>query len=82
VCVVLISVGDADDASAAFCVEPLSNATGDYCPSWASGKSTKAYSSQAGKWLTVDITSATGKKAFPFNTGYLPLNYSGNPGVK
>jgi hypothetical protein len=45
-------------------------------------KSTKAYSSQAGKWLTVDITSATSKEAFPFNTGDSPLNYSGNPRVK
>ena len=32
---------------------------GDYCPMWASGKNTGTYSSKAGKWLTVDITSAT-----------------------
>ena len=55
---VLISEGDTADASAAFCVEPLSNTTGDYCPSWASGTNT-AYDSKAGSWLTVDITAAT-----------------------
>ncbi len=57
---VLVTEEDAmtADASAAFCVEPLSNATGDFCPPWARG-SNPEYNSNAGRWLTVDITSAT-----------------------
>jgi hypothetical protein len=56
--VLIGSSGDAD-ASAAFCIEPLSNTSGEFCPSWASGKGATSYNSKAGQWLTVDITSAT-----------------------
>jgi len=62
---VLVSSQEGGDASAAFCLEPLSNAStgGEYCPSWARSRSssspTAPYNSRAGKWLTVDITSAT-----------------------
>lgn len=54
---VLIGEGDAD-ASAAFCVEPMTSATGEFCPSWAGPPATK-YDSKAGKWFQVDIVSST-----------------------
>jgi hypothetical protein len=59
---VLVGVGG-EDASAAFCVEPMLNSTTmrEYCPPWAGPPDAGGvgYNSAAGKWFQVDIVSAT-----------------------
>lgn len=56
---VLVGEGGAD-GSAAFCVEPSVDpgTLQQYCPTWA-GAPAGPYNSSAGKWLEVDIVSAT-----------------------
>ena len=49
---------DGGDGSAAFCLEPMTNQSGDYCPAWAGG-SPNSFNRTAGKWVEVDITAVT-----------------------
>lgn len=73
---VLIGEEGGADGSDAFCIEP--SAEPQSCPSWA-GASPGGYNSSAGRWISVDITSAT---ASSVTVDLTPLNGTVPVGVR